>query len=307
MANPASSFRRSRSLCTVFGTAAVATSSLYIGLPTIASFCVPQIHGTHQNKVQSGHLPTDNHFSLLRLGQHRQLTPRKALPEALETAQTFLEQIPDFIQTLGPWGPVCFYGLFVLLECFSLPATPLLLSSGFIFGLQAGCLISLCSLCTAATISFFLARTVLRPQLLKIAEGNEAFQNINKAVKLEGFKIIFLLRLAPLLPFAISNYAYGLSEVGFVDFILATAFGCAPGTCAFVYFATVARSIGSEGAGSPWYVYVGGVLATLMLLKVVAEVAQKAVKDSIEAEKQMMPGQQAVKESVQAEKQLIDA
>lgn len=211
----------------------------------------------------------------------------QALPEAFVAAQEMLERLPEYVESFGPSGPFVFFAVFVFLECLSLPASPLLLSSGYLFGLQLGCAISLLALMTAATISFFLARTVLRPQLLKIAEGNETFQDINCAVQVEGFKIIFLLRLAPLLPFALSNYAYGLSKVGFFDFFLATLFGCAPGTCAFVYLATAARSLNAEGGeGAPWYVYAGGIVATGMLLKVVKDVAQKAVEDSIEADKE---------------------
>jgi len=209
---------------------------------------------------------------------------RQAMPD-LASAQAALEQLPAYVEGLGPSGPPLFFVVFVALECLSLPASPLLLSSGYLFGLPLGCAISLLSLCTAASISFWLARTIFKPQLTKLAEENEAFQDINCAVQAEGFKIIFLLRLAPLLPFAISNYAYGLTTVGFLEFLLATLFGCAPGTCSFVYFATIARDAGGEGTGSPWYVYAGGIVATVVLLKIVKDVAQKAVSDSIAADR----------------------
>mmetsp|Transcript_105121 Transcript_105121/g.307209 ORF Transcript_105121/g.307209 Transcript_105121/m.307209 type:complete len:312 (+) Transcript_105121:53-988(+) len=209
---------------------------------------------------------------------------RHALPEPLLAAQAMLEQAPQYIESYGAMGPVLFFGVFVLAECLSLPGSPLLLSSGYLFGLQLGCAISLLALSTAAIISFLLARTVLRPQLIQIAEENETFQNINCAVQAEGFKIVFLLRLAPLLPFALSNYAYGLSSVGFLDFLLATVLGCAPGTCAFVYLATAARSLGSDGPGSPWYVYAGGILATGAILKIVTDVAQQAIRESTSQE-----------------------
>jgi len=212
---------------------------------------------------------------------------RPALPDALLSAQTLVEQLPVYVESFGPTGPLLFFVVFVLLECLSLPASPLLLSSGYIFGLPVGCAISLVSLCTAASISFFLARTVLRPQLMQMAKGNAVFEDINCAVQAEGFKIIFLLRLAPLLPFALSNYAYGLTKVDFKDFLMATALGCAPLTIALVYIATVARDvIGKEGADTPWYYYAVGIVATVALLKVVGDVAQKAVADSVQADRE---------------------
>jgi len=194
--------------------------------------------------------------------------------------------VPQRVQELGPFGPVYFFLVYVLAECLALPATPLTLSSGYLFGLPLGCAVALAGGTVAAGVGFLLSRTWLRPQIMELAEGNETFQNVNRAVEKEGFKIILLLRLSPLLPFALSNYLYGLSNVGFLDFIAATALGFAPGTCAYVYFATTARSVlDGSGEGQPWYVYAVGIAVTVALLKVVSDIAKQAVDDAIEADK----------------------
>lgn len=211
---------------------------------------------------------------------------RQGVPDVFSTVQGLLDSMPQQVEALGPLGPVYFFAVYVLAECVALPATPLTLSAGYLFGLPLGCALALSAGTTGACIGFFLSRTFLRPQIEQMIVENETLMNINKAVEQEGFKIIFLLRLSPLLPFALSNYVFGLSNCSLVDFVLATALGFAPGTCAFVYLATTARSVVSEGASEPWYVYAAGLALTVFLLKVVADTAKKAVDDAIEADKQ---------------------
>ncbi|CAE7943624.1 unnamed protein product [Symbiodinium necroappetens] len=129
-----------------------------------------------------------------------------ALPEALSSVQDLIQQVPDQVAALGPAGIFYFFGIYVVAECLALPAAPLTLSSGYLFGLPVGAVTSVlagtgCLLydnirgmefhssfdgsmfcrTTAAAIGFLLSRTFLRPQIQQMAEENETFRDINKA------------------------------------------------------------------------------------------------------------------------------
>lgn len=285
--------RRSRHLTLLVGAGASLTAatsgrgsiSFAVGALTRPLQSSPSLAGVPSATSLSGSSSTCGHCGKTGRREGRSQLPRYGLPEVFSSVQGLLDTMPQQVEALGPLGPLYFFGVYVLAECVALPATPLTLSAGYLFGLPLGCALALSAGTTAACIGFFLSRTFLRPQIEKLMSENETLTNINKAVEREGFKIIFLLRLSPLLPFALSNYVYGLSNVNFVDFAVATALGFAPGTCAFVYLATTARSVMNEGASEPWYVYASGVLVTVFLLKVVSDVAKKAVDESIEADK----------------------
>jgi uncharacterized membrane protein YdjX (TVP38/TMEM64 family) len=66
-------------------------------------------------------------------------------------------------------------------------------------------------------------------------DENPKFRALDAAIGSEGFKLILLLRLSPIFPFALSNYLYGVTAVGFWPYITATFLGFLPGTLAYVY------------------------------------------------------------------------
>ena len=72
----------------------------------------------------------------------------------------------------------------------------------------------------AASVAFLIARYFARERILKLVEGNKKFLAIDKAIGENGFRVVTLLRLSPLLPFSLGNYLYGLTSVKFVPYVL---------------------------------------------------------------------------------------
>src|SRR5210317_1465076 len=147
-------------------------------------------------------------------------------------------------------------------------------SSGYLFGLLPGTATCLFSAAIAASISFVIGRTLLRGYVEKVLAENPKFQSMDRAIEKEGFKLMLLLRLSPLFPFALSNYLYGASSIQFAPYFFGTLFGFAPGTFAYVYAGRIGKALTIDSASSePWYVYVGGMAVLLVLLKIAGDVA----------------------------------
>src|SRR5439155_1410723 len=85
-----------------------------------------------------------------------------------------------------------------------------------------------------ASAAFLVGRYLARAAVERRIAANPRFAAIDRAVGAEGRKIVFLLRLSPVFPFNLLNYALGLTRVRFADFFLASV-GMLPGTVLYVY------------------------------------------------------------------------
>mmetsp|Transcript_113502 Transcript_113502/g.321156 ORF Transcript_113502/g.321156 Transcript_113502/m.321156 type:complete len:318 (-) Transcript_113502:206-1159(-) len=192
-----------------------------------------------------------------------------------------LSEMPQHVAEYGFLGPVYFVAVAAIAESLTFPVTPMMLTSGYIFGMPFGVAVMLVSMSCAASIHFLLSRTLLRPSIERLVSDSSTVRAVNRAVEREGFRIMFLMRLEPLLPSSVTNFAFGLSSASYSDFIAATFLGYAPYTFALVSSATVLRDILGEGADKPWYLYAIGAVLYVGLLWLITDVASKAIDEAI--------------------------
>ncbi|KAL9295985.1 hypothetical protein ACSQ67_021881 [Phaseolus vulgaris] len=112
------------------------------------------------------------------------------------------------------------FALFMLSQILAIPAIPLTMSAGLLFGSLVGTIIVSISGTVAASVAFLIARYFARERIVKLLEGNKKFLAIDKAIGENGFRVVTLLRLSPLLPFSLGNYLYGLTSVKFIPYVL---------------------------------------------------------------------------------------
>lgn len=199
----------------------------------------------------------------------------------------FLNHFSTFIDGYGPAGYALFVAVYAGLEILAIPAIPLTMSAGLLFGSVIGTVIVSISGTVAASVAFLIARYFARERILKLVEGNKKFAAIDKAIGENGFKVVTLLRLSPLLPFSLGNYLYGLTSVKFVPYVLGSWLGMLPGTWAYVSAGAFGRAIIQEesevgllggGNGQLWTLGLG-LLATALAAAYVTRLAKDAMKD----------------------------
>ena len=143
-----------------------------------------------------------------------------------------------------------------------------------------------------ATTAFLVGRTLLRGWIEKRITAYPRFQAIDRAVGREGFKIVFLLRLSPVFPFNLLNYALGLTNVRLWQYVLASWIGMLPGTLMYVYLGSALKSLADVAAGAPkggtpqTVFFVAGLVMTVVATVVVTRVARQALSEAVAADSQ---------------------
>lgn len=203
-----------------------------------------------------------------------------AVHVALQNPSVALDQVVAMVESMGPQGIVYFGIAYTIAEILAIPAIPLTASAGYLFGPVQGTLVVLWSASLAAAVSFLIGRTLLRDYVENVLQEYPKFAKLDRAIGKEGFKLMLLLRLSPIFPFALSNYLYGASSINFSAFFWGTLLGFAPGTMVYVCTGAFGKAL-TEGEGSnyPWYIYAGGLTVLAGLIKVLADTASRIVDE----------------------------
>ena len=200
--------------------------------------------------------------------------------------QQWLRSFNDWVGQMGVAGIFIFIGVYAVATVLLAPGAILTIGAGFAFGLWKGFLAVSAGSTLGAALAFLVARFIARDRVEAIAKGNEKFRNIDNAIGQQGAKLVFLLRLSPVIPFNLSNYLYGLTGVKFWPYVLASWIGMMPGTLLYVYIGTAGKAAVSAAAGGEamkhgwqyWTFMSVGLAATIVVTIWVTKIARHAVR-----------------------------
>ncbi|MBO1349765.1 MAG: TVP38/TMEM64 family protein [Hormoscilla sp. GUM202] len=152
-------------------------------------------------------------------------------------------RIQSYIEKAGIWSPIIYIVLYTIATLFVLPSTPLNMSGGAIFGFWLGTLWTLIAAVMAAVIAFVFTRTLGRQFIANKLAGR--WEQIDIEVGQGGLFYMFAIRLQAIIPYAIVNFAAGLTSISFRDYLLGTILGTVPGILPFVMMGSGLQSLQS--------------------------------------------------------------
>jgi uncharacterized membrane protein YdjX (TVP38/TMEM64 family) len=199
--------------------------------------------------------------------------------------QIWLNIFSERVAALGPAGVVLYAAMYAVAAVLFVPGSVLTLAAGVVFGLFWGTVAVSLGSTAGAALAFLLARYLARERVVAWAAKYPKFRAIDRAIGEQGWKIVALLRLSPLVPFTYSNYLYGLTPVRFWPYVLASWAAMLPGTVLYVYLGVIGKAgleaaAGAETARSPLETaaLVVGLVATGVATWYISRIARRALE-----------------------------
>lgn len=171
----------------------------------------------------------------------------------------WIEGFRLWVRDLGPLGWIIFILAYAVAVFALVPGALLTLAAGVAFGLWGAPLVVIGATLGSAA-SFLAGRYLFRERISGLIANRPRLKAVDRAIGQEGWRIAILLRLSPVMPFSIQNWALGGTSLGFGAFVFATFFGIIPGTLLYVWIGSLG---GAAGAGIGW---VKAILLTLGLI-----------------------------------------
>jgi uncharacterized membrane protein YdjX (TVP38/TMEM64 family) len=189
------------------------------------------------------------------------------------------------IRHMGAVAPLGFVAIYAIAVVALIPASLLTIAGGAVFGIVRGAIYALIAATIGSTAAFLLGRYAFRGLVERRLAAMPRFAAVERAVSAQGLRIVFLLRLSPVVPFNFLNYALGVTTISVWDFVIASI-GTVPGAIVYAYAGSVtgeALALAGQARvprnGSYYAILMGGLVATVAALLVVTRTARRALRD----------------------------
>lgn len=170
-----------------------------------------------------------------------------------------------FVSGLGSAAPAAFVVLYALGAIAFAPGSLFALAGGALFGPLAGTVLNLAGATFGASLSFLIARYIAGDAVAARAGG--CLEQLLKGVEAEGWRFVAFVRLVPVFPFNLSNYALGLTRIGFLPYVLTTFIAMIPGAAAYTWLGHAGRSaLAGDSAAVRYGIVALGLLAAIAFL-----------------------------------------
>jgi uncharacterized membrane protein YdjX (TVP38/TMEM64 family)/rhodanese-related sulfurtransferase len=204
----------------------------------------------------------------------RRILPRLALASLLFAAAAWaalhrdridFATLDTWLASLGLWAPLAYVLIYAAATVAFVPGIIFALAGGALFGPVWGSVLNLAGATFGATLAFLVARYIAGDWVTRKAGG--VLKRVIEGVDAEGWRFVAFVRLVPLFPFNLSNYALGLTRIRLVEYVVATLVCMIPGAVAYTWLGHAGRgALAGETDAIRYGLLALGLLAAIALL-----------------------------------------
>jgi uncharacterized membrane protein YdjX (TVP38/TMEM64 family) len=191
---------------------------------------------------------------------------------------------------LGPWLRLHYgTGLLIyfivigfLLGVSFLPTYASAILAGWAFGFAKGSLIAIVTITISSLLAYALARWITRDRVLEIIyerpKWRAIYQSLVGGRKARTLLVVTLMRVPPLSPFAMANFALAAARVPLETYTFGTFIGILPRTIVTTFAASQVEQLDLNNLGQSWVKMVG-ILLTLATCIGAGVLANRVLRD----------------------------
>lgn len=164
---------------------------------------------------------------------------------------TVFGDILIWFQKQNNWGGwAIFLAMYTANVSLLLPGIVLILGAGFVFGFWKGLLAVWIGGGIGQSMAFLLARYLISDLVSALLRGkSRKWDMVDRAIELEGWKLLLLCRLSPWIPYNILNVLMASTKIHFWQFAVVSFFGIIPECALFCYMGSLTENVSAIVAG----------------------------------------------------------
>lgn len=177
--------------------------------------------------------------------------------------------------------PLYLLGVLIFCGLALLPTNVIGILGGWAFSFDLGIAVLITGIVGAALISFLIHQRIAGDKLPHVFESHPKAKAIYKALVGQSVwrttLIIFLIRMSPAMPFALTNFLMASARVPVKSFVVGTFFGMLPRSSAVVFVGSGLSELNLENPQSSWLL-IFGIIATVISVIIIGNISRRALE-----------------------------
>lgn len=245
---------------------------------------IPYVRASNQVEIEFEHLTKRTSISIyVWFGLSTMASPAPSISAFSFDMLQHAKELETTLVEMGPYGPLLLFMVYLVSTVFMLPLWGFHMIAAFVYGSFYSALFISITQAICAGAAFSVSRYLVGPYIRGFLQRKygKKFTAIDAAVGDDGFRIVLLLRLSPIIPFGVNNYICGCTQMKLWEFVLGTWLGVLPGTSVYCHMGAMGKNVMEKGATIEQKIVMGiGFVAALAVIKLLSDLSTKALKEA---------------------------